>query len=110
MFYVNFIFDDSSRLSWFVEASDERSAVNAILNTTKMTKNPKFVVFEKPNVIATNDDIDLLTKFESWGGEYDNVFSVENKLSQIIEIDGIKVHLGSLANLSEMVNFVDDSE
>ena len=77
MFYVNFIFDDSSRLSWLVEASDERSAVNAILNTTKMTKNPKFVVCEKPNVIANDDDIDLLSKFESWGGEYDNVFMVQ---------------------------------
>ena len=69
MFYVSFVFDDSSRLSWLVEAPNERSAVNAILNRTKTVKKPKFVVVEKPCITSSDEDIDLLSKFESWGGE-----------------------------------------
>jgi hypothetical protein len=66
MFYVSFVFDDSSRLSWLVEAPNERSAVNAILNKTKTVKKPKFVVVEKPCITSSDEDIDLLNKFESW--------------------------------------------
>ena len=109
MFYVSFVFDDSSRLSWLVEAPNERRAVNAILNKTKTVKKPKFVVVEKPCITSSDEDIDLLSKFESWGGEYDNVFHIENKLAEIVDIGGIKICLGSLAEYSDIVKYLGET-
>lgn len=110
MFSVSFIFEDSSRLSWLVEANSERSAVNAVLNRTKTVKKPKFVIIEKPCIIASNEDIDLLGKFESWGGEYENVFYIENKLAEIIDIGGIKVCLGSLAEHTDLLKYLGEQQ
>lgn len=106
MFNVIFIFEDSSRLSWLVEANSERSAVNAVLNKTKRTENPSFVIIEKPCIIASDEDIDLLGKFESWGGEYENVFNIENKLAEIVDIGGIRVCLGSLAERENLLKYL----
>ena len=70
MFNVIFVFEDSSRLSWLVKADSERNAVNAVLNKTKTVNNPKLVIIEKPCIVASDEDMDLLGKFESWGGDY----------------------------------------
>lgn len=107
MFYITFVFDDSSKLSWLVEAKTEKEAVNAILNKTKTVKKPKFVVCEKPSIFASEDDLDLLDKFESWGGEYDNVYYIENKLSKVIDVGGIKICLGSLAEYKDILRVLE---
>ena len=106
MFNVHFIFEDSSKLNWLVSADSERNAVNAVLNHTKTVKKPKFVVVEKPCIFAKEDDLDLLSKFESWEGEHENVYHIENKLSEIIDIGGIKVCLGSLVEYADIISIL----
>lgn len=107
MFNVIFVFEDGSRLCWLVEANSERSAVNAVLNKTKRVDNPNFVIIEKPCIVASDEDIDLLGKFESWGGEYENVFNIENKLAEIVDIGGIRVCIGSLAERADLLNMLE---
>lgn len=106
MFNVHFVFEDSSKLNWLVSADSERNAVNAVLNHTKTVKKPKFVIVEKPSIFASEEDLDLLSKFDSWGGDHSNVYNIENKLSEVIDIGGIKVCLGSLAEYADVVSIL----
>ena len=103
MYNVHFVFDDSSNLNWLVDADSERDAVNAVLNQTKTIKQPKFVIIEKPTIFSSEDDLDLLSKFESWGGEYDNIYHIENKLAEVVSISGFSSCLGSLSEYEDIV-------
>lgn len=106
MFNVHFISEDNRKESWLVDAKTEREAINAVLNKTKTTNNPKFVVVEKPVILALDSDLDLLDKCESRGGEYSNVYKIENKLSKVIDIGGISIRLGSLADFEDIVKLL----
>ena len=103
MYKVTMVFNDSSTISDLVDAKDEKSALNAIINHTKTVKQPKFVIFEKPYIIASEDDLNLVSEFKSAGFGDGNVYTFNNKLSGVIEVGGFKICLGYLDEYQKFV-------
>ena len=101
MYHVTFVYDDSSTFRFIVEATSEKQALNCILTNTRDTRQPKFVVFEKPTYVAKDTDYSVVEDLESWGGEYENVYRFKNKLNENVTIGGITVKLGSLLDIQD---------
>lgn len=106
MYKVTMVFNDSSTISDLVIAKDEKSALNAIINHTKTVKQPKFVIFEKPYIVASEDDLNLVSEFQSAGFGDNNVYTFNNKLSEVIDVGGISICLGHLDEYKKFVGEV----
>lgn len=92
-YLVTFVFDDSSTEKSLVNATNEKSAVNSVVNYTKSSRQPKFVIVEQPFLEESCDDLNLITDFEKC---FDNVYTFKNKLSEVVEVGGLYLSLGSI--------------
>ena len=108
MYKVTMVFDDSTVISDLVTAKDEKSALNAIIKHAKTVKQPKFVVFEKPYIIASEDDLDFVSDFQSASVGGDNVYTFKNKLSEVIDIGGIRICLGHLEEYQKLLGDINE--
>lgn len=98
-YLVTFIFDDSSTENSLVNAKNEKSAVNTVINYTKSSRQPKFAIVEQQIIEENCDDLNLIADFEEHS---DNVYTFKNKLSEVIEVGGFCLSLGSLIGFKEV--------
>lgn len=106
MFYLKFVWQDSSITPYFVSATDIKSAINTVLNNTKPTSNPKFVIVEQPQYFQSTDNVDLVRKFEEvelQGG--DVIYKFESKTAETVTVNGITLHKGSFVDILNFTNW-----
>ena len=106
MFNVRFVMYDSSVESYLVQAETEYQAINAVLNRLKPTSDPKFVIVETPHIIATDNDCELirsLNKIELNDGV--EVYELQSKTAEVININGVTIHKGSLVDILDFDNW-----
>ena len=99
---VTLVFDDSSTTSNLVNATDNESALNTLLNNRMITQQPKFVIFEDVEYVQKEGDFELVRNFKKIdlidGG---SVYTFENRLSDSICVDGISFNLGSILSFKD---------
>ena len=99
---VTLVFDDSSTTSNLVNATDNESALNTLLNNRMITQQPKFVIFEDVEYAQKEGDFELVRNFKKIdlidGG---SVYIFENRLSDSIFVNGISYNLGSILSFKD---------
>ena len=79
---VTLVFDDSSTTSNLVNATDNESALNTLLNNRMITQQPKFVIFEDVEYTQKESDFELVRNFKKiYLIDSGSVYTFENKLS-----------------------------
>lgn len=96
VYLLTWVYEDSSTGKFLVEANSVTNALNAILNNHRITRQPKFVVVETPDIIANDMDSELVSEVVESELDGCNVVKFHNKLTDIVECGGVKLSLGSV--------------